>query len=44
MNGRSLILTTGTLALTAGLAVADAPKSASLLEFGPETLSSLRTS
>ncbi|MEM6311985.1 MAG: hypothetical protein AAF754_18295 [Pseudomonadota bacterium] len=36
MNGPSLILTAGTLALTAGLAAADAPRSASLLEFGPD--------
>ncbi|MEO0667142.1 MAG: hypothetical protein AAFZ99_04445 [Pseudomonadota bacterium] len=36
MNGPSIILTAGTLALTAGLALADAPKSASLLEFGPD--------
>ena len=36
MNGSSLLLTAGTLALTAGLAAADAPKSASLLEFGPD--------
>ncbi|MEO1399004.1 MAG: hypothetical protein AAFU56_09080, partial [Pseudomonadota bacterium] len=36
MNGSSLLLTAGTLALTAGLAAADAPRSASLLEFGPD--------
>lgn len=36
MNGSSLLLTAGTLALTAGLAAAEAPQSASLLEFGPD--------
>ncbi|MEO0380378.1 MAG: hypothetical protein AAF252_08905, partial [Pseudomonadota bacterium] len=36
MHGSSLLLTAGTMTLFAGLALAEAPKSASLLEFGPD--------